>query len=207
MIDHLDKQTKPMDLEQKRGRGRPATGQALSNADRQRAYRERQKAQRNENSAKGSGASESLNDLIKRSMEVNKQASALHEEHMQRSLEKAQARIAELEKELNEAHLIMADQSIRTTTEIRRLKDELSSRNEKELKDGKFPGTWVVERKERNTRTWKKSGGVMEESWDAAKGSVDYMQFTSGTGQDHSWRARCTAGTFKGMIYQPKAPK
>lgn len=48
MIDHMDKQTKPMDLEQKRGRGRPATGQALSNADRQRAYRERQKAQRNE---------------------------------------------------------------------------------------------------------------------------------------------------------------
>lgn len=48
MIDHLDKQTQPMDLETKRGRGRPATGQALSNADRQRAYRERQKAQRNE---------------------------------------------------------------------------------------------------------------------------------------------------------------
>ncbi len=48
MIDHLDKQTQPMDLETNRGRGRPATGQALSNADRQRAYRERQKAQRNE---------------------------------------------------------------------------------------------------------------------------------------------------------------
>ncbi|NMZ77613.1 hypothetical protein HBO32_31430 [Pseudomonas nitroreducens] len=48
MIDHMDKQTQPMDLEPKRGRGRPATGQALSNADRQRAYRERQKAQRNE---------------------------------------------------------------------------------------------------------------------------------------------------------------
>lgn len=48
MIDHLDTKTQPMELEQKRGRGRPATGQALSNADRQRAYRERQKAQRNE---------------------------------------------------------------------------------------------------------------------------------------------------------------
>lgn len=48
MIDHLDKQTQPLPLEQKRGRGRPATGQALSNAERQRAYRERQKAQRNE---------------------------------------------------------------------------------------------------------------------------------------------------------------
>lgn len=47
MIDHLDKQTKTLNLEPKRGRGRPATGQALSNAERQRAYRERQKAQRN----------------------------------------------------------------------------------------------------------------------------------------------------------------
>lgn len=49
MIDHLDKQTQSLPLEQKRGRGRPATGQALSNAERQRRYREAQKAQRNEN--------------------------------------------------------------------------------------------------------------------------------------------------------------
>ncbi|MFI8610709.1 hypothetical protein ACIGFL_20705 [Pseudomonas sp. NPDC077649] len=48
MIDHLDKQTQSLPLEPKRGRGRPATGQALSNAERQRLYRERQKAQRNE---------------------------------------------------------------------------------------------------------------------------------------------------------------
>lgn len=52
MIDHLDKQTQPLPLEQKRGRGRPATGQALSNAERQRRYREAQKAQRNENMQK-----------------------------------------------------------------------------------------------------------------------------------------------------------
>ena len=49
MIDHLGKQTQPLELEQKRSRGRPATGQALSNAERQRRYREAQKAQRNEN--------------------------------------------------------------------------------------------------------------------------------------------------------------
>lgn len=48
MIDHLDKQTTTLPLEQKRGRGRPATGQALSNAERQRRYREAQKTQRNE---------------------------------------------------------------------------------------------------------------------------------------------------------------
>ncbi|MDH1283774.1 hypothetical protein N5C56_24335 [Pseudomonas chengduensis] len=49
MIDDLDKETQPLQLETKRGRGRPATGQALSNAERQRKYREAQKAQRNEN--------------------------------------------------------------------------------------------------------------------------------------------------------------
>lgn len=51
MIDNLDKQTQPLPLETKRGRGRPATGQALSNAERQRRYREAQKAQRNEKPA------------------------------------------------------------------------------------------------------------------------------------------------------------
>lgn len=49
MIDTNDKATQPLPLDQKRGRGRPATGQALSNAERQRRYREAQKAQRNEN--------------------------------------------------------------------------------------------------------------------------------------------------------------
>nr|WP_024308271.1 hypothetical protein [Pseudomonas sp. P818] len=49
MIDPRDPRTQQLQLEQKRGRGRPATGQALSNAERQRRYREAQKAQRNEN--------------------------------------------------------------------------------------------------------------------------------------------------------------
>lgn len=47
MIDPADRHTQPLPLDKqpaKRKRGRPATGQALSNAERQRAYRERQKA-------------------------------------------------------------------------------------------------------------------------------------------------------------------
>lgn len=51
MIDALDNQTQAINLEEqpaKPKRGRPSTGKALSNADRQRAYRERQKSQRNE---------------------------------------------------------------------------------------------------------------------------------------------------------------
>lgn len=195
MIDHLDKQTQPMDLQQKRGRGRPVTGKALSNADRQRAYRERQKAQRNE---------------IERELhnaEATLRVDESYTEGVWQELEQARARIVELEKELNEAHLIMADQAIRTTAHIQKLKSELASRNEKEITEGKFPGTWVLERKERGAKSWKKSGGVPESNWDEAKGSVDYMQFKSGTGQDDSWRARCTDGDFKGMIYWPKAPK
>lgn len=48
MKDQHDQSTDDLLAEPKK-RGRPATGKALSNADRQRAYRERQKAQRNEN--------------------------------------------------------------------------------------------------------------------------------------------------------------
>lgn len=45
MIDALDKQTQALPLEQpKRGRGRPKTGQAMTSAEKQKAYRDRQKA-------------------------------------------------------------------------------------------------------------------------------------------------------------------
>ena len=45
MKDQADKQTQPLPLEQpKRGRGRPATGAAMTPAEKQKAYRERQKA-------------------------------------------------------------------------------------------------------------------------------------------------------------------
>lgn len=45
MIDALDKQTQALPFEpEKRGRGRPKTGSAMTPAEKQRAYRERQKA-------------------------------------------------------------------------------------------------------------------------------------------------------------------
>lgn len=52
MIDPADRQTQPLPLDEQsaKRRGRPSTGQALSNAERQRLYRERQKAQRNDKS-------------------------------------------------------------------------------------------------------------------------------------------------------------
>lgn len=44
MIDAQDKQTITLPFEKKRGRGRPKTGKALTPAEKQRAYRERHKA-------------------------------------------------------------------------------------------------------------------------------------------------------------------
>lgn len=47
MIDPADKQTQPLNLDEtpaKRKRGRPATGKAMTPAEKQRAYRQRKKA-------------------------------------------------------------------------------------------------------------------------------------------------------------------
>ncbi|HCF4682007.1 TPA: hypothetical protein NIF36_006258, partial [Pseudomonas aeruginosa] len=78
MIDPTDKQTQPLPLEQpKRGRGRPATGKALTDAERARRYRANKKKRDDQPSQK---VPENV-DLLKQ-------------------LAQAQARIAELEAEL-----------------------------------------------------------------------------------------------------------
>ncbi|EJH4830883.1 hypothetical protein L4Z61_002933 [Pseudomonas aeruginosa] len=78
MIDPTDKQTQPLPLEQpKRGRGRPATGKALSDAERARRYR----ANKKNRDAQPSQKTPENVDLLKQ-------------------LAQAQARIAELEAEL-----------------------------------------------------------------------------------------------------------
>ncbi|ENZ1727059.1 hypothetical protein [Pseudomonas aeruginosa] len=78
MIDPADKQTQALPLEQpKRGRGRPATGKALSDAERARRYR----ANKKNRDAQPSQKKPENVDLLKQ-------------------LAQAQARIAELEAEL-----------------------------------------------------------------------------------------------------------
>jgi hypothetical protein len=53
MIDAKDQGTQSLDLgDAPKRRGRPSTGKALSNADRQRAYRERQKSKSKEGAHK-----------------------------------------------------------------------------------------------------------------------------------------------------------
>jgi len=51
MIDHTDTQTQQLPLEVKRSRGRPKTGTALTAAQKQKAYRERNKGNVTDNSA------------------------------------------------------------------------------------------------------------------------------------------------------------
>lgn len=86
MIDNQDKQTQPLDLgpEPKR-RGRPAKQNALSNAERQRLYRERQKAQRNE---KQESHAVPYEEVVGIAQELGERC------------KKAEARIKELEKQL-----------------------------------------------------------------------------------------------------------
>lgn len=77
MIDANDKQTQPLALDEqttKAKRGRPATGQALSNADRQRAYRERQKAQRNENSEESAEYWKRMHGQCERELRATREA-------------------------------------------------------------------------------------------------------------------------------------
>lgn len=69
MIDPTDKQTQAIPLEQpKRGRGRPATGAAMTPAEKQKAYRERQKK---EAAADVDGQIKLLSHLLEQEREEN----------------------------------------------------------------------------------------------------------------------------------------
>lgn len=86
MIDNQDKQTQPLDLEPApKRRGRPAKQNALSNAERQRLYRERQKTQRNE---KPESQKVPYEEVVGIAQELGERC------------KKAEERVKELEKEL-----------------------------------------------------------------------------------------------------------
>lgn len=183
MIDHLDKQTQTLPLEQKRGRGRPATGQALSNAERQRRYREAQKAQRNENMHKEvaeelraelAKALEDIELLSKKNTELLKQLRKQKDQLEQRNDNELMKRVRELEAQLEQRNEKLADHN-----------DQLK-------------GVWIVEYKRHGSRTWKICGNPETNLTDARK-AVNYMQFKSGSGQGEEWRAIRADG----LIYWP----
>lgn len=93
MIDAQDKKTQALPLEEmpiKRKRGRPSTGKAMTPAEKQRAYRERQKQSRDQNSSQAAGefTAEKFEELRLITVEISERCKA------------AEDRVAKLEKEL-----------------------------------------------------------------------------------------------------------
>lgn len=173
MIDNLDKQTQQLPLEQKRGRGRPATGQALSNAERQRAYRERQKAQRNE---KQDSQKVPYDEVVAIAQELGERCKA------------AEAKLR-VELELGE----------KARKRIKELEAQLAQRNENPAEQNdQLKGVWIVESKRPGSRMWRPCGDP-ETNLKEARWAVDYMQFKSGSGQGEEWRAIRADG----LLYWP----
>ena len=133
MIDANDKQTQPLDLgEQPKRKGRPATGKALSNAERQRLWRERQKAQRNDKSATGP----SWEDVGALTAQID----AMHEE-----LEQAKSLIKELEAQLAQRN----EKPSRLNEGMRKMVQDGH-----ETADAIQGSTWRIQRKARVNGKW-----------------------------------------------------
>lgn len=102
MIDQNDKQTQKLALEQpKRGRGRPSTGAAMTPAEKQKAYRERQKASGNVTD-KDSKIEELEKVILERGYKAYEMA-AKHESEIQallKELLKAKERASKAEEKL-----------------------------------------------------------------------------------------------------------
>lgn len=132
MIDALDNQTQALPLEKPAKRGRPATGKALSNADRQRAYRERQKAQRNENTHRE--VAEDLREMLAQAI----QRAELAEQEVE---------VLKLTAENDRKELALKDLQLREW--IRRAED---AERELALRDGEKE--WHVEMRIKGQRRW-----------------------------------------------------
>lgn len=188
MIDNQDKQTQSLDLEPApKRRGRPAKQNALSNAERQRLYRERQKAQRNE-----------IERELHNAYATSKVDEAYSEDIWQ-ELEQAKARIIELEAQLAQRNGKPA--------KVKRHRDQPAA----ELPEEGIPdtGIWTVQfmMKKLGKRTWDSCSQPQidfegePDKFDMVKRHVDGMNRAETAG--NAWRAVRDDG----LIYEPKAPK
>lgn len=168
MIDHMDKQTQPMDLEPKRGRGRPATGQALSNADRQRAYRERQKAQRNENTHRD--VAKDLREMLAQAIE-------------RAELAEQEVEVMKLTAENDRKDLALKDLQLREW--IRRAEEA-----ERELEQRNGKTFWHVEMCEKGKRTWKRVGGEDTQPFESKASAEAFMEKMKNDGATPEWKWR-----------------
>ena len=147
MIDPADRHTKPLPLDEqpaKPRRGRPATGQALSNAERQRLYRERQKAQRNEKSDKHPVPYEEVVAIAQELAERCKAAEAKLQMEISRG-EKTRKRIKELEAQLAQRN----EKPSRLNEGMQKI-----IRDVHEVADAIEGSTWRIQRKARANGKW-----------------------------------------------------
>lgn len=149
MIDKKDKQNQPLDLgPAPKRRGRPAKENALSNAERQRLYRERQKAQRN-----GNSNSEDVERLIKNFRLVHGEMERVWAKAVEKDL-----KIAQLEKQIE---LLKAELKKKTRMEQRnenpsRLNEGMRKiiQDVHEVADAIEGSTWRIQRKARVNGNW-----------------------------------------------------
>lgn len=146
MIDKQDKQTQPLDLgPAPKRRGRPTKEKALSNAERQRLYRERQKEKRNENSK-----SEDVERLTKNFRKVHGEMERLKVQAVEKDL-----KIAQLEKQIE---LLKAELKKKTQRNEKpsRLNEGMRKiiQDVHEIADAIQGSTWRIQRKARVNGNW-----------------------------------------------------
>lgn len=155
MIDTNDKATQPLPLDEqpmKRKRGRPSTGKAMTPAEKQRAYRERQKKLRDQ----------------KADAEQEKAYAGMWEkryEHASRKIEDLMKDLALKETQLN--HWIQRAEAAEKELESRDRKSNSSEVPEK---------NWVIEARRKGARKWQRTADnryTREVAQDMAKEAME----------------------------------
>lgn len=185
MIDPADKQTKPLPLEQpKRGRGRPATGAALTPAQKQKAYRERLKGNVTVNAV----------TAIDERMQLREQ--------LLEAIKRAEMAEAERDVMGNELAIIKAKAS--RESRVKRHRDDPPV----DLEGIPDVGVWTIEFMAKNMgrRSWVSCDEMVDylgvpDKFERVKMHVDEMQKSGMAG--NAWRAVRDDG----LIYEAKVPK
>lgn len=172
MKDQADKQTQPLALEQpKRGRGRPATGAAMTPAEKQKAYRERQKASQLEIQERAKAGKLTVLEATRKALDENckelEKQYRVSKEATARA-EKAEADFVTLRKKLDKALATIQELKKGNVTENTRIgksgRDLINSVFEvAEATEGSY---WRIQRKSKVNGEWKTLQGSY---WNQAK--------------------------------------
>lgn len=172
MIDPTEKQTQPLALEQtKRGRGRPATGAAMTPAEKQKAYRERQKASQLEIQERAKAGKLTVLEATRKALDENckelEKQYRVSKEATARA-EKAEADSVTLRKKLDKALATIQELKKGNVTENNRIgksgRDLINSVFE--VAEATEGSCWRIQRKSKANGEWKTQQGSY---WNQAK--------------------------------------